>query len=79
MRGFLNTPQWDREQQGALTSGRGLSDGGTGWGRLMHQERGAEVATEGGGLRQEGAERGHEDAIAHGVIDLPQLHMGNQP
>lgn len=26
----------------------------------MHQERGAEVATEGGGLWQEGAERGHK-------------------
>lgn len=42
--------------RGALTSGWGLSACGTGWWWLMHQEGGAEVAAEGGGLWQEGTE-----------------------
>lgn len=40
----------DQGQQWTLTSGWGLLAHGTGWWRLMHQERGAEVAAEGGGL-----------------------------
>lgn len=69
--------------QGTLTSGWGLSGCGTGWWRLMHQERGAEVAAEGGALWQEGPERGHGDVTAHQALALLQAqelpHVRNQP